>query len=120
MVQIPTYIVGEFLDNDAIESKTKDVGIFRPAFVENNPDKFAIICHGWERNITFDYKIITNDITETISQNFITNGITYKIFDIKPETLYKIIYVNPIIGNVEKWEFLSSNELKNIAKLELK
>jgi hypothetical protein len=120
MIQLPTNMVGNFLDNEIIKSRVKDVGIFRPAFVENDINKFAVICHGWEINVEFEFQIFKNNVSESVAHSFISNGVTYKIFDILPETLYKIIYINPIKGNMEKWEFSSSNELKNIAKLELR
>ena len=120
MIQLPTHTVGLFLDNDFTKSRSKEVGIFRPAFIENDSSKFAIICHGWEIDIDIEFQIFKNDIPESFSHYFISNGVTYKIFDIIPETLYKLIYINPITGNKEKWEFSSSSELKNIAKLELR
>jgi hypothetical protein len=120
MIQLPTHTVGLFLDNDFTKSRSRNIGIFRPAFIENDSSKFAIICHGWEIDIDIEFQIFKNDIPESFSHYFISNGVTYKIFDIIPETLYKLIYINPITGNKEKWEFSSSSELKNIAKLELR
>ena len=120
MIQLPTHTVGLFLDNDFTKSRVRNVGIFRPAFIVNDSNKFAIICHGWESDIEFEFQIFKNYIPESFSHYFISNGVTYKVFDIIPETLYKIVYINPITGNTEKWEFSSSDELKNIAKLELR
>jgi hypothetical protein len=121
MVQIPTFIlVNKFLDNNIIKIKTKEVGIFRPAFINNEPNKFAIICHGLDRSLDFDFQIISNSISKLITHSFISNNITYKIFEIEPETLYEIVYINPITSDVEKWEFSTPDELKNIAKLELR
>ncbi len=120
MIQIPTQAADSFLDTDFTKSRLKEVGIFRPSFIENDSSKFAIICHGWESDIEFEFQIFKNYIPESFSHYFISNGVTYKVFDIIPETLYKIVYINPITGNTEKWEFSSSDELKNIAKLELR
>jgi hypothetical protein len=119
MVQIPTFIlVNKFLDNNII--KTKEVGIFRPAFINNESNKFAIICHAFDRSLDFNFQIISNGISKLVTHSFISNNITYKIFEIEPETLYEIIYINPITSGVEKWEFSTPDVLKNIAKLELK
>jgi hypothetical protein len=63
---------------------------------------------------------LKNDVPESFSHHFISNSVTYKTFNIIPETLYKVIYINPITGSMENWQFSSSNELKNIAKLELR
>lgn len=120
MIQLPTHTVGLFLDNDFTKSRVRNVGIFRPAFIVNDSNKFAIICHGWEKDIEFEFQILKNDVPESFSHNFISNNVTYKTFNIIPETLYKVIYINPITGSMENWEFSSSNELKNIAKLELR
>lgn len=120
MIQLPKNTSGLFLDSDFTKSRVRDVGIFRPAFIENDSSKFAIICHGWESDIEFEFQIFKNNIPNSFSHYFISNGATYKIFDIIPETFYKVIYINPITGNTEKWEFSSSDELKNIAKLELR
>ena len=120
MIQLPKHTAELFLDNDFMKSRVRNIGIFRPAFVVNDSDKFAIICHSWGKDIDFEFKILKNGVPESFTHYFISNSVTYKTFNIIPETLYKVIYINPITGGMENWEFSSSNELKNIAKLELR
>jgi hypothetical protein len=120
MIQLPTHTAELFLDNDFTKSRVRNIGIFRPAFIVNNSDKFAIIYHGWGKDTEFEFQIFKNGVPESFTHYSISNNVTYKIFNIIPETLYKVIYINPITGSMENWEFSSPNELKNIAKLELR
>ncbi len=119
MIQVPVNMLGTFLDSDFITNKTKEIGIFRPAYVFDNPNKFAVICHGWDRELDFEFQILIGDKIQNESHSFVKNFVTYKTFELKPETLYKVIYVNPVKNTIEEWEFSSSEQLKDIATIKL-
>lgn len=119
MIQVPVRAIDNLLDSNFVGNKAKEIGIFRPAYVFDNPNNFAIICHGWDREIDFEFQILTEDKIQNENHSFVKNFVTYKIFEIKPETLYKIIYKNPVKNIVEEWQFSSSEQLKDIATIKL-
>jgi hypothetical protein len=122
MVILPTGFLENIIDKSFNKIRDKEIGIFRPAKVINGGgEKFATIAHGFSRSATFDFEIYLNGILENVEeQNFAEGQATYKIFPILPETLYKVVYTNPVTKQIEQWEFSSSDELYEIARITFK
>ena len=122
MVILPTTFLENIIDKNFNKIRDKEIGIFRPAKVINGEgEKFATIAHGFSRSATFNFEIYLNGILEKVEeQSFTEEQVTYKIFPILPETLYKVVYTNPVTKQIEQWEFSSSDELYEIARITFK
>jgi hypothetical protein len=122
MVILPTSFIENIIDKNFNKIRDKELGIFRPAKVINGGgEKFATVAHGFSRSATFNFEIYLNGKLEKVEeQNFTEGRATYKIFPILPETLYKVVYTNPVTKEIEQWEFSSSDELHEIARITLK
>lgn len=122
VISIPTSCFEKMLDKSLKKIDLRELGIFRPGNVLNSGgEKFAIIAYGFSMNQVFSYKILHNGVLfGTFEQSFLENNVTYRIFEMIPETKYTVIYTNPITNFEEKWEFCSSEELEKFAKLTFK
>lgn len=122
MIISPTSFLENILDKDFNKCRDKELGIFRPAKVINGGgEKFATISHGFSRSMAFNFEIYVDGRLQKVEEQYFVEGkTTYKIFPVLPETLYKVVYTNPVSNQVEQWEFSSSDELSEIARITFK
>ena len=122
IIVAPTSFLENSLDRELNKLRGKEIGIFRPgAVIGKNGESFAAIAHGFSRSELFEFDIYQNGIlSQTVEQFFVDGKTTFKIFPMDPETLYKIVYRNPITKDTEQWEFTSSAELEKFASITYK
>ena len=122
MIIAPCNFLEKCLDKEFIKIREKEVGIFRPAMVIGSEGKkFATIAHGFARSIPFEFQIFHNGVLVQKVEQFFSEGIvTFKIFEVVPGTMHKIVYTNPITKESEQWHFTSSKDLEEFAYIDLK
>lgn len=122
MIIAPSSLLESILDRDSLKKREKEVGLFRPVKVVNGGgEKFATVAHGFARTLPFTFEIYMNgSLVKKEEQYFIGGSVTHKIYHISPETLYKVVYINPVTFKREEWEFSSSDQLYSVGNLTFK
>lgn len=118
MIVAPSTFLESILDRSYLKIRDKEVGIFRPAKVMNGGgEKFATIAHGFARTLPFTFEIYMNGtLVKVEEQYFLEGSVTHKIYPVLPETLYKVVYTNPVTKEKQEWEFSSSDDLFEVGR----